>query len=108
MTIGDPGFAIDDWRLRLRASMSPTLIPIQRAERAPKAKITLTIDGRPVTAPEGMTIHDACAMNGIEIPTLCYLETLKPVNACRLCVVEVEGSRVLVPSCSRAVENGMV
>ena len=45
--------------------------------------------------------------SGIEIPTLCYLETLAPVNACRLCVVEVEGARVLVPSCSRAVEPGM-
>ena len=45
---------------------------------------------------------------GIEIPTLCFLETLHPVNACRICVVEVEGARVLVPSCSRAVEEGMV
>lgn len=85
-----------------------TLIQIGRPDRAPKAKVTLTIDGQSVTAPEGTTIHDACATAGIDIPTLCYLETLKPVNACRLCVVEVEGSRVLVPSCSRKIENGMV
>ena len=50
----------------------------------------------------------ACREIGIEIPTLCFLETLHPVNACRVCVVEVEGARVLVPSCSRAVEEGMV
>jgi predicted molibdopterin-dependent oxidoreductase YjgC len=45
---------------------------------------------------------------GIETPTLCYLENLAPVNVCRLCVVELEGSRVLVPACSRKVEAGMV
>jgi len=68
----------------------------------------LTIDGRTVTVPEGTTILGACATLGIGIPTLCFLETLKPVNVCRLCVVEVEGARVLAPSCSRAVEPGMV
>src|SRR6185437_14776679 len=41
-------------------------------------------------------------------PTLCYADTLTPVNVCRVCVVEVEGARVLVPSCSRKVEAGMV
>jgi predicted molibdopterin-dependent oxidoreductase YjgC len=45
---------------------------------------------------------------GIDTPTLCYLETLTPVNACRVCVVEVEGSRVLVPACARKAEPGMV
>ena len=45
---------------------------------------------------------------GITIPTLCYLETLRPVNVCRLCVAEVEGARVLVPGCARASEPGMV
>ena len=68
----------------------------------------LTIDGRTVTVPEGTTILAACATLGVDIPTLCFLETLKPVNVCRLCVVEVEGARVLAPSCSRAVEPGMV
>ena len=69
--------------------------------------VTLSIDGREVTVPEGSTILSACAGAGHSIPTLCYLETLKPVNVCRLCVVEVEGARTLVPSCSRAVEAGM-
>jgi predicted molibdopterin-dependent oxidoreductase YjgC len=60
-----------------------------------------------VKVPEGTTILGACARVGKQIPTLCYLETLHPVNACRVCVVEVEGSRVLVPACSRAVEPQM-
>ena len=69
--------------------------------------VVLSIDGRDVTADRSDTILDACRKAGLEIPTLCYLETLTPVNACRLCVVEVEGGRVLAPSCSRAVEPGM-
>ncbi len=69
--------------------------------------LTATIDGREVQAPEGTTILDACRRLGIDTPTLCYLETLTPVNVCRVCVVEVEGSRVLVPACSRKLEAGM-
>lgn len=72
------------------------------------APVSLTIDGQPVAVPDGTTILSACAMLGITIPTLCFLETLKPVNVCRLCVVEVDGARVLAPSCSRPVEPGMV
>ena len=65
------------------------------------------VDGETVRAPEGSTILDALRRRGVDTPTLCYLETLTPVNACRVCVVEVEGSRVLVPSCARKVEAGM-
>src|SRR5438132_8890960 len=70
--------------------------------------IELTIDGRQVLAPEGTTILQACRAQGIDTPTLCYLETLTPVNVCRVCVVEVDGSRALVPACSRPVEPKMV
>ena len=70
--------------------------------------VTLTIDGTSVTVPGGTTILSACAGRGVDVPTLCFLETLTPVNVCRLCVVEVEGVRALVPSCSRAAEPGMV
>ena len=70
--------------------------------------IALTIDGREVRVPEGSTILDACRALGIHTPTLCYLENLTPVNVCRVCVVEVENARVLVPACSRPVEAGMV
>jgi len=85
-----------------------TLVPIGRPAPPARAPVALTIDGRPTTVPEGTTILAAAAAMGITIPTLCYLETLRPVNVCRLCVVEVEGARVLVPSCARAVEAGMV
>jgi predicted molibdopterin-dependent oxidoreductase YjgC len=89
-------------------SAPQTLVAIGRPRRAPKATVTLTIDGRSIAAAEGTTILAACATVGIAIPTLCFLETLRPVNVCRLCVVELEGARVLVPSCSRTVEAGMV
>ena len=80
------------------------LVPL----RPPPRAVELTIDGAAVQVPEGSTILDAIRLQGKETPTICYLETLHPVNVCRVCVVEVEGSRVLVPSCSRKVEPGMV
>jgi predicted molibdopterin-dependent oxidoreductase YjgC len=69
--------------------------------------VHLTIDGRAVTVRPGSTLLDACRRAGHDIPTLCFLETLTPANACRICVVEVEGSRPLVPACSRQAEDGM-
>src|SRR2546428_1245278 len=69
--------------------------------------LTATIDGREIQALEGTTILEACRRMGIDTPTLCYLETLTPVNVCRACVVEVEGWGVLVPACSRKLEAGM-
>jgi predicted molibdopterin-dependent oxidoreductase YjgC len=74
----------------------------------PRRLVDLTIDGREVRIPEGGTILDACRQLEIATPTLCYADTLHPVNVCRVCVVELEGSRTLVPSCSRKVESGMV
>jgi predicted molibdopterin-dependent oxidoreductase YjgC len=70
--------------------------------------VELEIDGEPVRVREGTTLLEACRARGTEIPTLCYGETLTPINACRVCMVEVEGSRVLVPSCARKAEDGMV
>ncbi|HKV68860.1 MAG TPA: 2Fe-2S iron-sulfur cluster-binding protein, partial [Gaiellales bacterium] len=72
-----------------------------------RRSVELEIDGQAVRAREGETILDACRRSGLDIPTLCFGETLTPVNACRVCMVEVEGSRVLVPSCARNVEDGM-
>ena len=74
---------------------------------APKPMLEFQVDGNTVRAAEGSTILDVLRRKGIDTPTLCYLETLTPVNACRVCVVEVEGSRTLVPSCARKVEAGM-
>ena len=74
----------------------------------PKTLVEITVDGESVAVPEGETILDACRRADVDTPTLCWAENLTPVNVCRVCVVEVEGSRVLVPSCSRPVEEGMV
>lgn len=70
--------------------------------------VTIMIDGEPVQVDAGATILEACRSTGREQPTLCWAPTLTPVNVCRVCVVEIEGSRTLVPSCSRPVEEGMV
>src|SRR6476646_2963473 len=73
----------------------------------PKRMVTVNIDGEDVQVTEGTTILEACRGLDIDTPTLCELENLTPVNVCRVCVVEVEGSRVLVPACSRKVEADM-
>lgn len=69
--------------------------------------VTVTIDGREVTVPEGQTILAACTAADVETPTICWAPNLTPVNVCRVCVVELEGSRTLVPACSRPAEDGM-
>ncbi|MEX0991853.1 MAG: 2Fe-2S iron-sulfur cluster-binding protein [Actinomycetota bacterium] len=74
----------------------------------PKRLVDMEVDGKQVRVPEDRTILEALRGEGVDTPTLCYLENLTPVNVCRVCVVEVEGSRTLVPSCSRKVEPGMV
>ncbi len=73
----------------------------------PKRMLELEVDGKGVRVPEGSTILDALRAEGVETPTLCFADNLTPVNACRVCVVELEGSRVLVPSCARKAESGM-
>ena len=73
----------------------------------PKKLVGVSIDGREIEVTEGSTILDACRRLAIDTPTLCQLDNLTPVNVCRVCVVELEGSRVLVPACSRKVEAGM-
>jgi len=68
--------------------------------------VTLTIDGREVTAPEGATIWQAAKAAGIDIPVLCHDERFDPVGVCRMCVVDV-GAPAFAASCVRACENGM-
>ncbi len=75
--------------------------------RAARQPVAIEIDGVGVEVEAGATLLDACRSAGIEVPTLCYLATLTPANACRLCVVEIEGARVLAPACSRRAEPGM-
>ncbi|HOS99761.1 MAG TPA: NADH-dependent [FeFe] hydrogenase, group A6 [Acidobacteriota bacterium] len=69
--------------------------------------ITLHANNRTIQAQEGETILSALKRAGIAVPTLCHMESLLPNGACRLCVVEVEGQRGLIPSCSYPVSDGM-
>ena len=80
-----------------------TVVPLA----PPKRLVELEVDGTAVRVPEGSTILDALRAEGVDTPTLCFADNLTPVNACRVCVVELEGSRVLVPSCARKAEAGM-
>src|SRR6201993_2506831 len=68
--------------------------------------VTLTIDGREVTAAEGSTIWEAAKAAGIDIPVLCHDERYDPVGVCRMCVVDV-GAPAFAASCVRACETGM-
>ncbi len=81
--------------------------PLPILPSRPSKMIDLTVDGRAVSVPEGATLIEATRRLSIDTPTLCFLENLTPVNVCRICVVELEGSRALVPSCSRKAEAGM-
>jgi NADH dehydrogenase/NADH:ubiquinone oxidoreductase subunit G len=71
-------------------------------------EVTLSIDGLTVTVPSGMTIHKAAESAGVDIPTICYHDHCTPNGLCRTCVVEVQGARVLAPSCVATVAEGMV
>jgi predicted molibdopterin-dependent oxidoreductase YjgC len=115
---GDPGVDVTEPFGHPQSEAPPPgivfITPPARASRIPAAppaampkRVTLQIDGVEVSVPAGSTILEACRAQGLDIPTLCYLENLTPVNVCRVCVVEVKGSRVLAPACSRAVEEGM-
>ncbi len=74
-----------------------------------KREVTLTIDGREVSAVEGEMLHDAARKGDVEIPVFCYEPKLgAPVGACRMCLVEIEGIPKLQTSCSTPVRDGMV
>ncbi len=70
--------------------------------------VTLTIDNKVISVPEGTSILEAARGANISIPTLCYLKDINEIAACRICMVEVEGYARLVPSCDNAVVEGMV
>ena len=71
-------------------------------------EVKLTIDGIEVSAPVGATIHQAAEAAGIAIPIICYHDHCTANGLCRMCVVEVEGARVLAASCVAQVSQGMV
>ena len=73
----------------------------------PKKKLSIRIDGQLISADEGQTILQAAQGNGKFIPTLCALEGLTAVGACRICLVEVAGSERLFPACTTPIQEGM-
>ena len=72
------------------------------------ATVNLTINGKTIAAEEGTSVLQAAKQNNIRIPHLCYLEGVHEIGACRICVVEIEGSRNLQASCIVAAREGMV
>lgn len=70
-------------------------------------KVTINIDGRDYEVPNGLTVLEAARMVNIEIPSLCYLKDINEIGVCRVCVVEIEGSRTLQPSCVYPVRDGL-
>jgi len=70
--------------------------------------VHLTIDDQEIACPEGWTVYEAATKAGIHIPTFCHHEKLVPVGACRMCLVEIEGTLNLQTSCSTPVREGMV
>ena len=71
-------------------------------------QVNLTIDGRAVSVEKGSTVLEAAKKAGVRIPTLCYLENVQAIGACRMCIVEVQGRRGLHAACVLPVEEGMV
>ncbi len=78
------------------------------SEAAISQMLTVQIDGVPVEVPVGATLYDAAKLAGTDLPVLCHDPKLDPVAVCRMCVVEVEGARVLQAACIRQAEDGMV
>jgi len=71
-------------------------------------EITLTINDRQVKGKGGDTVLEVCQANGIDVPTLCHLDGLTDVGACRMCVVEIEKERRPVPACTYPARDGLV
>ena len=70
-------------------------------------RVNLSIDGKEVRVPAGITLYWAAKAAGVEIPHLCYGEDIHPLSSCRICVVEVEGMRNLPASCTYPVRDGI-
>src|SRR3569833_1212229 len=69
--------------------------------------VTVEIDGKPITVPEGTSVMRAAALAGVKVPKLCATDTLKAFGSCRLCLVEIEGRKGYPASCTTTVAPGM-
>lgn len=80
----------------------------EKEEQALKEKlVTVYFDSTPYKVPMGMSVLEAARLVHIEIPSLCYLKDINEIGTCRVCVVEIEGIRVLQPSCVYPVRDGL-
>src|SRR5712671_8148815 len=70
--------------------------------------VTLTVDGKKITAPAGSLLIEACKNVGIEVPSFCYYPGLTLQGACRMCLIEVEKAPKLQTACTQVVAEGMV
>ncbi len=71
------------------------------------ADVNFKINGNEVSAPAGSTILEAARLNGVDIPTLCYLKNMNKLGACRMCLVEVKGARIPQAACIATIREGM-
>ena len=76
-------------------------------QRQSAVPVTLEIDGKPVTVPQGTSIMHAAMHSGVKLPRLCATDSVEPFGSCRLCLVEVEGRKGYPASCTTQVEPGM-
>jgi len=72
------------------------------------SELRVVLNGKEASGRDGMTILELAEQEGVEIPTLCHSPNLHPAGVCRVCVVEVEGTRTLVGSCHTPIAEGMV
>src|SRR5437899_3963879 len=70
------------------------------------ATVTVEVDGRPVTVPDGTSVMRAAALAGVKVPKLCATDTLKAFGSCRLCLIEIEGRKGYPASCTTTVAAG--
>ena len=87
---------------------APALPPAVPGPHTPPDAVHCTIDGFPVAVPKGTLITRAAEQIGVQVPRFCDHPLLDPIGACRQCLVEVEGQRKPVASCTMPVTDGMV
>jgi len=80
----------------------------QNADATNMADVTLTVDGKKVTAPAGTLLIEACKTVGIEVPSFCYYPNLSLQGACRMCLVKIEKMPKLQTACTTVISEGMV
>jgi formate dehydrogenase major subunit len=107
-TIGDPSTVPDAHPARDPRRRTPAGRTVPGANYPPTTEpVTFSLDGTEITAEPGETILQAAERHGLRIPRLCYMEGMRADGNCRACVVEIEGERVLAPSCCRSPKPGM-